>query len=70
VDVIEWVSAEVLAVIFYYDFRADEVVGGIAAGGEGAMPGEVGFLELGIELSHAGFGWFGREVIDPEADEF
>ena len=44
VDVIERVSAEVLAGVFYDDLGAYEVVGGIAAGGEGAIPGEVGFF--------------------------
>ncbi|MDB4272544.1 hypothetical protein N9853_00375 [bacterium] len=59
-----------MAVIFYDNLGADEVVGGIAAGGEGTIPGEVGFLQLTIELGHAGSGGLGREVIDPEADEF
>ena len=70
VNVIERVAAEVLAAIFYDDLRADEMVRGVASRSEGAIPSEVGFFQLLIELGHAGSGGFGGEVINPEADEF
>jgi len=57
--------SEVLARVFDNDLRAEEVVGGVAAGSEGAIPGEVGFFELAIEFLHAGGSGFRGEVIDP-----
>ena len=69
VEVVEGVSAEVLAVVFENDPGSVEVVGGVAAGLEGAVPGEGGLIEFRFNFLHACLGRFLGHVVDPEGNE-